>query len=66
MDKLIRYSVELLTHSCFQGLCYFKNYIYTKLKLKYEFIFTIYIDYIYIKKRYTIINKYIYNRTLTS
>jgi hypothetical protein len=69
MDKLIRYSVELLTHSCFQGLCYFKNYIYTKLKLKYEYIFYyIYRLYIYQKKicHYKYIYIYIYNRTLTS
>jgi hypothetical protein len=43
MDKLIEYGVELLTHSCLQGLYYFKNYIYTKLKLKYEFNFLLYI-----------------------
>jgi hypothetical protein len=56
MDKLIRYGVELFTHSCCQGLYYFIIYIYTKLKLKYE------IEYIYIY----IINIKTYNRTLTS
>jgi hypothetical protein len=42
-DKLIGYVVELLTHSCLQGLYYFKNYIYTKLNLNYEFNFLLYI-----------------------
>jgi hypothetical protein len=47
-DKLIGYGVELLTHSYLQGLYYFKNYIYTKLKLKYEINFLLYISIIYI------------------
>jgi hypothetical protein len=47
IDKLIRYGVDFFTHSYLQGLYYSVTYIYTILKLKYEFTFY-YIDHIYI------------------
>jgi hypothetical protein len=58
MDKLIGYGGELFTHSCLQGLYYFIIYIYTRLKLKYEFNFLLYKSNIYIYNKP-------YNGTLT-